>query len=319
MKKTLLLLCLALTLSACGAEPDAWDDLSDTHNLNLTVFADASLTDALSTLAARYQEAHPRTRLRFQFDASGTLQRQIQQGADCDLFLSAASGPMDALDGDFRGDWVRNPESLDLLLEDSRVSLIENQLVLAVPAGNPRGIRNFAHMASLIRQENLLLAAADSADPLGTYTKQIFDYYLLRERPLSRTLALAGNARETAVLVRSDMADGGIVYRSDADGLEIVESADVSLFGKVTYCGAVLAESERTREASAFLDYLTGAEAEGVFRRAGFTPLSEETLSPDDAWQEEIPEGEWEAEFPDEGGFEGPWDEEIPSEAVFWE
>ena len=265
--------------------------------------------------AARYRDAHPRTRLRFQFDASGALQAQIQQGAFCDLFLSAASGPMDALDGEFRGDWTRNPESLDLLLDGSRVNLIENEPVLAVPPGNPRGIRNFAHMASLIRQENLLLAVADSADPLGAYAQQIFDYYLLRERPLSHTLALARNAAETATLVRGDMADGGIVYRSDADGLEIMESADVALFGKVTYCGAVLSESGHTREASAFLDYLTGAEASDYFTRAGFAPLSARSRYSDAPeadgdswdWEEESPEESWDDEGP-----EASWDDESP-------
>ena len=252
MRKVPLLLCLLLFLSACGAAendaPDAEREFLDpVREVCLTVFADASLTDALETVAARYQDAHPRIRLRFQFDASGALRTQIQQGASCDLLLSASPEPMDAIDGAFRGDWVKNPESFDLLAPDSRVNLMENQLVLAVPAGNPRNIRNFAHMASLIRQENILLAAPDAADPLGICAKKIFDNYLLGERPLSRTVTLTRNAKETVTRIQNGMADAGIVYRTDAAGLQIVEAADASICGNVTYCAAVLLESAYTR------------------------------------------------------------------------
>lgn len=313
MKKAPVLLCLILLLSACGAD-DASDAerefLSDTRKINLTVFADASLTDVLETVAARYQEAHPRIRLRFQFDASGALRNQIQQGASCDLFISASPEPMDAIDGEFRGDWVKNPESFDLLLPDSRVNLMENQLVLAVPAGNPRNIRNFAHMASLIRQENILLAVPDAADPLGTYAGKIFDNYLLGKRPLSRTVTRTRNAKETVTRIRNGMADAGIIYRTDAAGLQIAEGADASICGNVTYCAAALSDSDYTREASTFLDYLTGAEASEFYTRAGFAPLSEqnrysrtrETDTQEESWEEEYPDNLWEEEFPDEYG-----------------
>ena len=327
MRKVLLALCLLLLLTACGAgyedTPDAeLEFLSDTRSVHLTVFADASLTDALEVIAARYEDAHPRIRLRFQFDASGALRTQIQQGASCDLFVSASPEPMDAIDGAFRGDWVKNPESFDLLLPDSRVNLMENQLVLAVPAGNPRNIRTFAHMASLIRQENILLAVPDAADPLGTYAQKIFDNYLLGARPLSRTVTLTRNATETVTRIRNGTADAGIVYRTDAAGLQIVEAADPSVCENVTYCAAVLAESAYTREASAFLDYLTGAEASDYFTRAGFAPLSArsrysdapeadgdswdwEEESPEELWDDEGPEASWDDESPDS------WEEEF--------
>ena len=178
-------------------------------------------------------------------------------------------------------------------------------------------------MASLIRQENILLAAPGAADPLGAYAEKIFENYLLGERPLSRTVTRTRNAQETVTRIQGGMADAGILYRTDAAGLQIAEIADDSLCGNVTYCAAVLSESAYTREASAFLDYLTGAEAADFYTRAGFAPLSERNRYSDtqdaegqeESWEDESQEESWASE---ENLWEGAFPEEY-AEPDIWQ
>lgn len=309
MKKTLLPLCLLILLSACGASGTrSGADAFGRRNVDLMVFADASLSGVLEDIAGRYEQSAPWVRTQFLFASSGDLSRRIRDGAQCDVFLSAASAPMDALDGSFRGDLTRNPDRLSLLLSDTRVNLTRNRVVLAVPLSNPDGIRNFAHISAVMRRNGLLLATADAGDPLGVCAERIFDYYSLDRSVIASGFTLAADAKEALTRIQSGAADGGILYQTDADGLLIVDTAEASVCGDVTYCGAVLSGSAAPLAASAFLEYLTGAEASERFARAGFAPLSEE--SPDaEPWDAEAyPEtaepwdtGEyWEAALPEE-------------------
>ena len=269
MKKLPLLLCLLLSLSACGGgggnRADIFRDLRD---IRLSVFVDASLTDAFGAVAARYRGDYPGVRLNAQFDTSGALLTRLLDGEPCDIFLSASGDTMDALDDAGR------------LLPDTRADFLENRLVLAVPPGNPRGIRNFAHMASLIRQGGALFAAANPGDPLGAYTSKLFAYHFLGGTALSRSVTYAPDARETVARIRDDMADGGLVYYTDADGLDIVDTADASMCGDIVYSAAVLSASARPMAATAFLDFLKGPDAGSIFARAGFTALAVDWTGP---------------------------------------
>lgn len=278
-KRLLIMLCLALSLSACGAGPGTG------RGAELTIFADASLSDALEEIAGRYRADAPQIRTRLVCASSGELSRRIRDGAECDIFLCASSAPMDALDGAFRGDPERNPDNADLLLADSRVTLTGNQVALAVPPGNPSGLRNFAHLSALIRRNGLLFATANAGDPLGVCAENAFALYSLTAQDVSQGFAFASDAREAAVRVKSGMADGGILYRTDADGLLIVDTGET-----VAYCGAVLSESARPLAASAFLEYLTGPDAAEIFLRAGFSPLSGAVPDAGPYWEALLPE-----------------------------
>ena len=290
MKKTLLPLCFLILLSACGESGSVSNgDIFGRRNIELTIFADASLSDALEEIAGRYREASPWVRTRFLFASSGELSLRIRDGAECDIFLSASPAPMDALDGDFRGNLERNPDGVDLLLDDSRIVFAENRAVLAVPVGNPNGIRGFAHMSAVIRRNSLLFATANPSDPLGVCAERIFNDYSIAQNVLTSGFTFAADAKEVVTLIQSGLADGGILYRTDADGLLIVDASDAP----VTYCGAVLSDSAAPLAASAFLEYLTGREASEILKVAGFGPLS---------WAADVPQsGEyWEAALPDQ-------------------
>ena len=275
MRKILLPLCLLLALSACGASGAVpVGDIFGRRNVELTIFADASLSGVLPDIAESYRESAPWVRTRFLFASSGDLSRRIRDGAECDIFLSAASAPMDALDGAFRGVREKNPDNLDLLLPDTRADFAENRVVLVVPFGNPNGIRNFAHMSAVIRRNGLLLATAEPGDPLGACAERIFDYYSLDKSLVASGFTLASDAKEAVTRIQSGMADGGILYRTDAVGLLVLDTAEASACGDVTYCGAVLSGNAAPLAASAFMEYLTGAEASERFTAAGFAPLS---------------------------------------------
>ena len=105
------------------------------------VFAAASLTESLTEIKTLYEAANPDVELVFNFDSSGTLKTQIQEGAVCDVFISAAPKQMNQLD--ISKDEGKNPDRLDFVLEGSRIDLLENKVALVAPEGNPKGIDSF--------------------------------------------------------------------------------------------------------------------------------------------------------------------------------
>ena len=167
MKKLLsLLLALALvfSLTACGSKTDdmTTDDTQGNANaesVDLVVFAAASMTETLTQIAEMYKEVAPNVNITYNFDSSGKLLTQISEGADCDLFISAALKQMNAMDGSLIGDAEKNPDGLDLIVTDSRVNLLENKVTLTVPAGNPKGIESFDQLAELFLQEKVDVGA----------------------------------------------------------------------------------------------------------------------------------------------------------------
>ena len=184
MKKLLsLLLALALvfSLAACGSKDDGAND-ADTQDdaaepVELIVFAAASMTETLTEIAEMYKEVAPNVNITYNFDSSGKLLTQISEGADCDLFISAAPKQMNAMDGSLIDDKDKNPDGLDLIVTDSRIDLLENKVTLAVPEGNPKGIESFDQLAELLKSGDVMLAIGNSDVPVGQYTEKIFAYY----------------------------------------------------------------------------------------------------------------------------------------------
>ena len=127
----LLVLCVAALPALSLAEAQT----------EIIVFAAASMTETLTEIKALYEAAHPDIVLTYNFDSSGTLKTQIQEGADCDLFISAGQKQMDQLD--INADASVNTEGLDFVVADSRINLLENKVTLVVPEGKPQGHRKF--------------------------------------------------------------------------------------------------------------------------------------------------------------------------------
>ena len=259
MKKLMSLVlaaAMALTLAACASRPET---------VELHVFAAASMTETMDQIIEAYKTEAPNVTVIPTYDSSGTLLTQIQEGADCDLFLSAAQKQMTAL------------EESGSLLADTRIDLLENKVTLAVPQGNPKGIEGFGQLAELLKSGDVLLAVGNSDVPVGQYTQKIFAFYRLDEEALASAgvLTYGSNVKEVTTQVSEAVVDCGIIYGTDAvsAGLTVVDSATAEMCGQVIYPAAVLEGGQHPEEARAFLDYLRTAQAGKVFESVGFTPL----------------------------------------------
>lgn len=295
MKKILaLLLCLAMVfcLFGCGqseapaqepveesaqeAEAPAQESTQE-ESVELIVFAAASMTETLNEIAGMYKEVAPNVELVFNFDSSGTLQTQIEEGADCDIFISAAPKQMNALDGSLDAEGG-NDNGQDYVLQGTRIDLLENKVALAVPEGNPAGIESYDDMVAGLQDGSIILAMGNSDVPVGQYTQKIFAYYGLSEEELAAAgvITYGSNVKEVTTQVSEAAVDCGIIYGTDAysAGLTVVDTATAEMCGQVIYPAAVLNITRHEAEARAFLEYLTGAEASAVFESVGFSPLS---------------------------------------------
>ena len=256
------------TLFGCG---------QSSQTTELTVFAAASMTETLNQIAEDYKSVDPNVTLTFNFASSGDLLSQIKEGADCDVFISAAPKQMNALDGSLKEDTDKNPDGLDELLDGTRIDLLANNVVLAVPQGNRRGIVSFDMLAEQLKAGKVFLAIGNSDVPVGQYTQKIFAHYGLDEQALADAgvLTYGSNVKEVTTQVSEGAVDCGIIYATDAcsASLTIVDEATADM-SEVIYPAAVLKNSAHPDEAKAFLDYLTFEYAGRVFESVGFTPLA---------------------------------------------
>ena len=251
-----LVLALMFALTACGGK---------STEVELTVFAAASMQETLTEIGENYRKDHPNIALTFNFDSSGTLKTQIEEGAVCDAFISAGQKQMDQL------------EAGGFLLEGSRFDLLENKVALAVPEGNPAGIGSYDELKSALEAGTVLLAMGNSDVPVGQYTQKIFAYWGLDEAALAASgcLTYGSNVKEVAAQVDQGAVDCGIIYGTDAfsAGLTVVDTATEEMCGQVIYPAAVLAGGGHTDEARAFLDYVRSPAGAAVLESVGFTPL----------------------------------------------
>lgn len=277
--KKLLSLVLAMAmvfaLAACSSNDEQKDADDNKAREEIVVFAAASMTETLNQIKETYEKDHNVT-LTFNFDSSGTLKTQIQEGADCDLFISAGQKQMNQLD--ITADKEVNTEGLDFVASDSRVNLLENKVVLVVPEGNPKGIKDFDDLAAKLADGSVLMAMGNSDVPVGQYTQKILSYYKLDETALANagTITYGTNVKEVTTQVAEGSVDCGIVYCTDAfsAGLTVVDSATKDMCGQVIYPAAVMKNAKHADAAKAFLEYLQSDAAMKVFETVGFSGVA---------------------------------------------
>ena len=268
-----LVLALIIVLSAAGCGKKDKEDNGDDEKVEMIVYAAASLTESLEQIAENYKKDHPNVTIVFNFDSSGTLKTQIEEGADCDLFISAAKKQMDALDKN--ADAEKNPDGNDLIDSDTRIDLLENKVVLAVPDDNNKHINSFDDFVAHLQAKDILMAMGNEDVPVGQYTQKIFAYYGLDEAKLASDglISYGSNVKEVTSQIGEGAVDCGVIYSTDAAsaGLKIVDEATKDMCGQVIYPAAVLKVSNNKDEAKAFLEYLKSAESKAVFEEIGFT------------------------------------------------
>ena len=264
---------------ATAAEPAAEPETPaepEAEPAELIVFAAASMTETLTQIAELYKAVAPNVALTFNFDSSGTLKTQIQEGADCDLFISAGQKQMNQLDITAKPEV--NTDGLDFVLEGSRINLLENRVTLCVAEGNDKGIDSFETLAEKLKSGEVLMAMGNSDVPVGQYTQKILAYFNLDEEALAKAGAITygTNVKEVTTQVKASSVDCGVVYCTDAysAGLTPVAYATAEMCGQVIYPAAVLKVSKHPEAAQAFLNYLTTPEAMAVFEAVGFAPVA---------------------------------------------
>ena len=239
------------------------------------MFAAASLTETLNAIAETYSAEHPGVTFQFNFDSSGTLKTQIQEGADCDLFISASQKQMNQLDSTASAEV--NTEGLDFVDPSTRVDLLENKVVLCVPEGSDKGIDSFDALAEHLKAEDILFCMGNSDVPVGQYTQKILAYYDLDEAALAAAgvITYGSNVKEVTTQVSEASVDAGVVYCTDAfsTGLNVVDEATAEMCGQVIYPAAVLKAAPNADAAKEFLAYLQTSAAGDVFESVGFTAL----------------------------------------------
>lgn len=301
MKKklvTIMLVCaMALSLTACGAktedvsketentgetgdesegadETDAAKDEAEAQEpVELIIFAAASMTETLTEIGELYEAANPNVTLVFNFDSSGTLKTQIQEGADCDLFISAGQKQMNQLD--ITADPEVNTEGLDYVKEDSRIDILENKVTLCVTQDNEAGIEDFDDWAAALQEGSILMAMGNSDVPVGQYTQKILAYYDLDEAELASNgvISYGSNVKEVTTQISESSVDCGVIYCTDAysAGLNIADYATAEMCGQVIYPAAVLKTGGNPEAAQEFLNFLLTDECMEIFEKVGFS------------------------------------------------
>lgn len=263
-----------ILFSGCGDESAVAGSQEKSQKTRITFFAATSMTETLSSVAEKYQKEHPDVDIVFSFDSSGTLKTQIVEGAYCDIFMSASTKQMNELDKNSG----KAAPGADYVLSDTRVNLLENKVVLAVPDGNPKNIGSFAELVNSLNEGRVLLAIGNSDVPVGQYTQKLFAYYGLNMDDLyrSKTLTVGNNVKEITTQVKEGVADAGIIYSTDAysAGLTFVDTANTEMVGKVVYPVAVLKQSKHQKEARDIVNYLKNDESRRIFESVGFTVLN---------------------------------------------
>lgn len=214
------------------------------------------------TLIPGFIKSHPSYTVTGTYDSSGKLQKQIEEGLDADIFLSAATKQMDALDG---GGLVDN---------SSITMLLENQIVLIVPNETGKNYTSFSD----IEQASVAAIGDPDSVPAGQYAKEALMQTGLWDT-LQGKLSLGTNVTEVLNWVAEGSAEAGIVYATDAATTPLVKvispAPEGSLSKRILYPAAILSGAKNRDGAELFLEYLKSSEAKETFSSYGFSPLSE--------------------------------------------
>jgi molybdate transport system substrate-binding protein len=242
---SMALLFFAMIISGCRS----------TQSPTLTLSVAASLEDSITEIEVAYKRDHE-VEFRNNFGASGTLAREIEQGAPVDAFISAGAKPMDQL------------ATEGLLNAGSRMNLLRNSLVLIAPSGSD--LKGFEGLTGrLVR----LIAVGDPASvPAGQYGKQTLDTLHLYEK-LKSKIVLGKDVRQVLTYVETGNADAGLVYATDArlsHRVQVVAMAPENSHDPIVYPLAVIKNSQNQSAAHEFMAFLRSPESRAIFERHGF-------------------------------------------------
>lgn len=244
-----LVMTILLLSAACGVKEAA--------PVSLTVSAAASLKGAMEEIATAYKVEKPHVTVTYNFGSSGSLQQQIEQGAEVDMFISAAAKQMDAL------------QEKGLIAEDTRRDLLENKIVLIVPA-DAVGISDFKDLTS--DKVNKIAMGETKSVPAGQYAEEVLTKLNLMEA-IKPKAVFGKDVKEVLTWVETGNADAGMVYETDAkvsDKVKVVAKAPEGIHKPVVYPVALIKAGKNTDAAKDYLSFLQSDKAKAVFEKYGF-------------------------------------------------
>ncbi|WP_167577423.1 molybdate ABC transporter substrate-binding protein [Ammoniphilus sp. YIM 78166] len=255
-------MCIVLAILLCTSGCSAWKTQNSAsqydHSVELFVLAAASLADAMKELTPMYESAHPGQKLVVSYGSSGTLQKQIEQGAPADLFMSAAAKQMDDLV------WKGVIDS------NHTADFLRNKLVLVIPKNTRDEIKSFEDLQNPT-VEKIAIGHPESV-PAGIYAKQSFMHFGIWEI-LQPKFVFAKDVRQVLSYVDTANVDAGIAYMTDIaafQNVKIAAIADEKSHSPIVYQFGVTKNSPRSEEAQNLLDWFRGEEAAAVFAKRGF-------------------------------------------------
>jgi molybdate transport system substrate-binding protein len=276
----IVLLLLSAACGQAGAEPAAAQESVATQEpaavqeteatqeqtgasepAELTISAAASLTDAMEEIKTAYTQDRANVSITYNFDSSGSLQQQIEQGADVDVFVSAAVKQMNAL------------KDKGLIVEDTRKDFLENKIVLIVP-GDSTAVTGFEDL-STDKVKQVGLGELKSV-PAGQYAEEVLTSLGLIDSVKPKAI-YGKNVKEVLTWVETGNADAGIVYETDAkisDKVKVAARAPEGSHSPVYYPAAVIKATKNEEAARDFINFLYSGEAKPIFEKYGFVFLA---------------------------------------------
>jgi molybdate transport system substrate-binding protein len=228
----------------------------------LLVSAAASLKDVLAKVDPLFEQRYPDLKVTYNFGASGVLQRQIEQGAPLDVFISAGKKQLDAL------------ESQGLLVTPTRRNLLTNRLVLIAPKRSTLPLEDFQGLTDSTIQK--IAVGEPKSVPVGEYTKELFKTLGIMDR-LKPKLVLNNSVRSVLAAVESGNVNAGVVYATDvkiSGKVRAIATAAENLHSPIVYPVAVLKNSKHIESAKAYVQFLSSPSAQRIFKDAGFGLVS---------------------------------------------
>ncbi|HEY8889483.1 MAG TPA: molybdate ABC transporter substrate-binding protein [Clostridium sp.] len=258
---TTVLLTVTLAMTGCAQKTKTPTPApaATPKTVTLTISAAASLTKAMGEIKTLYKTEKPNVTINYNFAASGVLQKQIEQGADVDLFFSAGTKQMDAL------------KAKSLLIDTTNVNLLGNTVVLVTKNDSTLGITGFKDLAT-DKVKKVALGEPKTV-PVGQYSEEILTTLGILDKVKTKVV-YAKDVKEVLTWVESGNVDAGIVYATDAktsQKVKVVEIAGKELYKTpVVYPAAVIKASKNAEDTKAFLKFLSSDKAKEVFVKYGF-------------------------------------------------
>lgn len=227
--------------------------------VELNISAAVSLKDALNEIYKNYQVKNPNVKIAFNLGASGSLQKQIEQGAPADIFISAAPKQMNEL------------QEKKLLKEGTRKNLVENKLVVVVAKDSKLNITKYEDLVDP-SIKNLAIGETEVV-PAGQYAKQVLEKLNLWDKVKGKVV-FAKDVRTVLAYTETGNAEAGIVYKTDAassDKVKIVATAPEGTHQPIVYPVAILANTKQEKAATDFVNYMFTPEGKAVMEKYGFS------------------------------------------------